>query len=171
MIDGLTGDQRVFLGWAQAWAGKATPEAIRNADDQRSAQLSQISRQRRRAEHRRLVRGVRRKARRRALCRRRTSACASGSARAMAEPHPRLPRPHLFRRRPRSIARGAACAHAAHAAFWSAGRPLSSRPGRPTSARQRADNRTAPGSSASSRSGWRSIATALDHLRSREHRR
>ena len=31
MIDGMTGDQRVFLGWAQAWAGKATPEAIRNA--------------------------------------------------------------------------------------------------------------------------------------------
>jgi putative endopeptidase len=30
MIDGFTGDQRVFLGWAQAWAGKMTPEAIRN---------------------------------------------------------------------------------------------------------------------------------------------
>jgi len=29
VIDGLTGDQRVFLGWAQAWAGKATPEEIR----------------------------------------------------------------------------------------------------------------------------------------------
>ncbi len=26
---GFTGDQRVFLGWAQAWAGKATPEAIK----------------------------------------------------------------------------------------------------------------------------------------------
>ena len=31
VIDGMTGDQRVFMGWAQAWAGKATPEAIRNA--------------------------------------------------------------------------------------------------------------------------------------------
>ena len=31
VIDGLTGDQRVFLGWAQAWAGKAKPEAIRQA--------------------------------------------------------------------------------------------------------------------------------------------
>ena len=30
VVDGLTGDQRVFLGWAQAWAGKMTPEAIRN---------------------------------------------------------------------------------------------------------------------------------------------
>ena len=30
VIDGFTGDQRVFLGWAQAWAGKMTPEAIRN---------------------------------------------------------------------------------------------------------------------------------------------
>jgi putative endopeptidase len=30
VIDGMTGDQRVFMGWAQAWAGKMTPEAIRN---------------------------------------------------------------------------------------------------------------------------------------------
>jgi putative endopeptidase len=30
VIDGFTGDQRVFLGWAQVWAGKMTPEAIRN---------------------------------------------------------------------------------------------------------------------------------------------
>ena len=30
VVDGLTGDQRVFMGWAQAWAGKMTPEAIRN---------------------------------------------------------------------------------------------------------------------------------------------
>jgi len=29
VLDGLTGDQRVFLGWAQAWAGKARPETIR----------------------------------------------------------------------------------------------------------------------------------------------
>ena len=29
VLDGLTGDQRVFLGWAQAWAGKLRPEAIR----------------------------------------------------------------------------------------------------------------------------------------------
>ena len=29
VLHGLTGDQRVFLGWAQAWAGKSQPEAIR----------------------------------------------------------------------------------------------------------------------------------------------
>jgi len=29
VIDGLTGDQRVFLGWAQVWSGKARDEAIR----------------------------------------------------------------------------------------------------------------------------------------------
>ncbi|WP_404713103.1 M13 family metallopeptidase [Sphingomonas sp. MMS24-J13] len=28
VVDGLTSDQRVFLGWAQAWAGKMRPEAI-----------------------------------------------------------------------------------------------------------------------------------------------
>jgi putative endopeptidase len=30
VLNGLTGDQRVFLGWAQAWTGKGTDEAIRN---------------------------------------------------------------------------------------------------------------------------------------------
>ena len=30
VVGGMTGDQRVFLGWAQVWAGKATPDAIRN---------------------------------------------------------------------------------------------------------------------------------------------
>jgi putative endopeptidase len=29
VLNGLTGEQRVFLGWAQAWAGKMQPEAIR----------------------------------------------------------------------------------------------------------------------------------------------
>jgi len=29
VIDGLSGDQRVFLGWAQAWRGKLTDDAIR----------------------------------------------------------------------------------------------------------------------------------------------
>ena len=29
VIDGYTGDQRVFLGWAQAWRGKLTDDAIR----------------------------------------------------------------------------------------------------------------------------------------------
>ena len=29
VIDGLSGDQRVFIGWAQAWRGKLTDDAIR----------------------------------------------------------------------------------------------------------------------------------------------
>lgn len=29
VIDGLTGDQRVFLGWAQVWRGKSRPDALR----------------------------------------------------------------------------------------------------------------------------------------------
>jgi putative endopeptidase len=29
VLGGLTGDQRVFMGWAQAWAGKATDDFIR----------------------------------------------------------------------------------------------------------------------------------------------
>jgi putative endopeptidase len=29
VIDGLTGDQRVFLGWAQAWRGKLRDDAVR----------------------------------------------------------------------------------------------------------------------------------------------
>jgi putative endopeptidase len=30
IIDGLTGDQRVFLGWAQAWRGKLSEPALRD---------------------------------------------------------------------------------------------------------------------------------------------
>jgi putative endopeptidase len=30
VIDGLTGDQRFFLGWAQAWRGKLSDEALRD---------------------------------------------------------------------------------------------------------------------------------------------
>ena len=29
IIDGLTGDQRVFLGWAQAWRGKVTDDFVK----------------------------------------------------------------------------------------------------------------------------------------------
>ncbi len=29
LIDGTTGDQRVFLGWAQVWRGKARDDALR----------------------------------------------------------------------------------------------------------------------------------------------
>jgi len=30
-LDGFSGDQRVFLGWAQAWRGKASDAYVRNA--------------------------------------------------------------------------------------------------------------------------------------------
>ncbi len=38
VLGGLTGDQRVFLGWAQAWAGKSRPETVRrlNSSDPHS---------------------------------------------------------------------------------------------------------------------------------------
>jgi len=29
VVDGLTGDQRVFLGWAQVWRGKTRDDAMR----------------------------------------------------------------------------------------------------------------------------------------------
>jgi putative endopeptidase len=29
VLDGLTGDQRVFLGWAQAWRGKVTDDYVK----------------------------------------------------------------------------------------------------------------------------------------------
>jgi putative endopeptidase len=29
VIDGLSGDQRLFLSWAQAWRGKNRPEEVR----------------------------------------------------------------------------------------------------------------------------------------------
>ena len=29
LLDGLTGDQRVFLGWAQAWRGTASEDFVR----------------------------------------------------------------------------------------------------------------------------------------------
>jgi predicted metalloendopeptidase len=28
IIDGFTGDQRFFMGWAQAWANRRTPAAL-----------------------------------------------------------------------------------------------------------------------------------------------
>ena len=30
VLDGLTGDQRVFLGWAQVWRAKSRPDALRS---------------------------------------------------------------------------------------------------------------------------------------------
>ena len=56
VIDGLTGDQRVFLGWAQVWRDKLRDDALRQqlATDPHSP--PRRPGQRRRAQYRRLVR-------------------------------------------------------------------------------------------------------------------
>jgi len=45
VLAGLTGDQRVFLGWAQGWAGKAKDEAIRKqaASDPHSFRIFRVN--------------------------------------------------------------------------------------------------------------------------------
>ncbi len=45
VLDGLTGDQRVFLGWAQAWSGKATDAFIKNqvASDEHSPRRFRVN--------------------------------------------------------------------------------------------------------------------------------
>jgi putative endopeptidase len=67
VIDGYTGDQRVFLGWAQVWRGVYRPDALKRqlASDPHSPDPYRA--RHRRAEHGRLVQGLRRPARRQAL--------------------------------------------------------------------------------------------------------
>ena len=68
VIDGLTGDQRFFLGWAQVWRGsdpRRTPCASSWSPTSHSPDA--LPRQRRRAQHRRLVRRLRHQAGRPAL--------------------------------------------------------------------------------------------------------
>ncbi len=45
MIDGLTGDQRVFLGWAQAWRGKSRDAAVKRqvASDPHSPRMYRVN--------------------------------------------------------------------------------------------------------------------------------
>jgi putative endopeptidase len=45
VIDGLTGDQRVFLGWAQVWRNKMRPDAVRQrlAIDPHSPPLARVN--------------------------------------------------------------------------------------------------------------------------------
>ena len=50
-----TGDQRFFLAWAQVWRAVAREDDARAAPRQRSALAADVPRQRRRAEHRRVV--------------------------------------------------------------------------------------------------------------------
>ena len=67
VIEGLTGDQRFFIAYAQAWQGKVRDEALRQQVLADPHSPPQVSGQRHRPEHRRLVQGVQRAARRQAL--------------------------------------------------------------------------------------------------------
>ena len=67
VIDGLTGDQRVFLGWAQVWRGKIRDDALRQQLVTDPHSPAALPGRRPDAQHRRLVRGLRRQAGRQAL--------------------------------------------------------------------------------------------------------
>ena len=67
VIDGLTGDQRFFLAWAQVWRSQQREDNYRRQIAHRSAQPGGIPGQRRRPADGRMVRGFRRERRRRAL--------------------------------------------------------------------------------------------------------
>ena len=67
VIDGLTGDQRFFIAYGYSWQSKQRDGRASRAAADRPALAGQISRQRRRPQHGRLVQGVQRPARRQAL--------------------------------------------------------------------------------------------------------
>ena len=67
VIDGLTGDQRVFLGWAQVWRSKARDDALIQQLHTDPHSPGTARGQQRRAQRRRLVRRLRRQAGRQAL--------------------------------------------------------------------------------------------------------
>jgi len=76
VIDGYTGDQRYFLGYAQIWRSKSSEASIRRQVLSNPPQPVALARRRTRAQRRRLVRGVQREARRQVLF-------AAGEARAV----------------------------------------------------------------------------------------
>ena len=67
LIDGLTGDQRVFLGWAQVWRQKARDAALVQQLHTDPHSPRRGARERPGAQRGRLVHRVRREARRQAL--------------------------------------------------------------------------------------------------------
>ena len=67
VLDGFTGKQRVFLGWAQVWRTMFRDDALRQQIVDRLAFARLHPRVRAAPQRRRLVRGVRRQARRGAL--------------------------------------------------------------------------------------------------------
>ena len=78
-IDGLSGDQRFFLAYAQVWREKYREGALREIVMADVHSPAQLSRQRAAAEHRRVVHGLRRAARQTRCTSRPRSACGSGS--------------------------------------------------------------------------------------------
>ena len=112
VIDGLTGDQRFFLAFAQAWRSKYRDGVLRQLLADRPALARPSARQRRRAQHRRLVHGVRRQAGRQAVPAARRSGSgfgmpplfSSGRRRLSLLPRPRVPPPRVVRARATSRA-------------------------------------------------------------------
>ena len=62
VMDGLTGNQRFFAGWAQAWRAKIRDDALRQQVLERPARARHGARQRAAAARAGLLRGVRREA-------------------------------------------------------------------------------------------------------------
>ena len=62
VIDGFTGDQRFFLGWAQVWRAQVPRRRAAQAPAHRPAQPERVPLQRRRAQHAAVRRRVRRQA-------------------------------------------------------------------------------------------------------------
>ena len=72
VIDGLTGDQRFFLGWAQVWRRKHREADLKNRLLDRSALAGRVPRQRHGPQRAGLLFGLRRESRAtRCICRRR----------------------------------------------------------------------------------------------------
>ena len=67
VIEGLSGEQRFFLGWAQVWREKYRDDTLRELVLVGCAQSAQVPRQRLRAQHGRVVSSLRRAARRQAV--------------------------------------------------------------------------------------------------------
>ena len=67
VIDGLTGDQRFFIGWAQVWRSKYRDAELTAAARHRPALARRVPLQRRRPQPPRVLRRLRRQGRRQAL--------------------------------------------------------------------------------------------------------
>ena len=83
VIDGLTGDQRVFLGWAQVWREKLRDDALRQQIASNEHSPARGAGERGDAQYRRLVRRLRRSSPATSSTSRRRTGCISGSGRSL----------------------------------------------------------------------------------------